>query len=140
MILDWLSNGFSITFKQHQPAFHQGNRPMTKESREFITGHIQELLLQGAIERTQTPTYCISPIATLPKKNGKRSIILNLNRLNQCVVASRFRYEKPGHTAGDHNQATGVASWTCKTVSCGTVAITIIASLHSDYQPDRGQS
>ena len=79
---------------------------------------------------------------------------MNLKRLNRCVVASRFRYEKPGHTAGDQNQETGVASWTCKTVSCtcrctqsvghtlgssGTVAITIIASLHSDYQPDRGQ-
>ena len=67
IILDWLSNGFPITFKQSQPEFHQGNRPMTKESREFITAHIQELLLQGAIEKTQTPPYCTSPIATLPK-------------------------------------------------------------------------
>ena len=66
---------------------------MPKESRDFITAHIQEWLEQGALEETQTPPHCISPIATVPKKNGKLRMILNLKRLNQCVVEPRFRCE-----------------------------------------------
>ena len=93
MVLDWLENGFPIRLRNSQPPFRQLNRKLSEEHRNFITVHIQELLALGAIEQTTTPPMCVSPIAVVPKKNGKLRMILNLKRLNQNVIAPRFRYE-----------------------------------------------
>ena len=94
MVLDWLENGFPIRLRNSQPPFRQLNRKLSEEHRNFITVHIQELLALGAIEQTTTPPMCVSPIAVVPKKNGKLRMILNLKRLNQNVIDPRFRYEK----------------------------------------------
>lgn len=93
MILDWLENGFPIRFKGDQTEFYLANKDMNIEHKSFIASHINELLQQGAIERTTTIPKCVSPIAVVPKKNGKLRMVLNLKRLNQQVIAPRFRYE-----------------------------------------------
>ena len=94
IIVDWLTNGFVIKFCQEQQSLLQvPNRCMSAKHQTFITNHLQELLKQDAIEKVDIPPRCISPVAVVPKKNGKLLMTLNLKQLKQKVQTPRFRYE-----------------------------------------------
>eukprot|EP00117_Sycon_ciliatum_P013786 scpid46822/ scgid14313/ Transposon Ty3-I Gag-Pol polyprotein; Gag3-Pol3; Transposon Ty3-2 TYA-TYB polyprotein; Capsid protein; p24; Spacer peptide p3; Nucleocapsid protein p11; Ty3 protease; p16; Spacer peptide J; Reverse transcriptase/ribonuclease H; p55; Integrase p52; Integrase p49 len=93
MVLDWPTNGFRVRFRKAQKAFSLRNRAMSLQHESFIDQQITDLLQLRAIEATQTAPKCVSPLGVVPKKNGKLRLIINLRRLNQNVVAPRFRYE-----------------------------------------------
>ena len=90
IIVDWLTNGSVIKFCQEQQFLQVPNRCRSAEHQTFIMNHLQELLKQGAIEKVDIPPRCISPVAVVPKKNGKLWMILNWKQLNQKVQTSRF--------------------------------------------------
>ena len=93
-LLDWLENGFQIRFRKKPPiCHHQNGRNMSEEHVQFISSHIQDLLAEEAIEKVSEVPKSLSPVAVIPKKSGKLRMIINLNRLDQFVVAPRFRYE-----------------------------------------------
>ena len=71
-----------------------GNYQLSYSDEAFVDDEIRQLLKKKAIEKA-TPnnvTIC-SPIGVVPKKNGKRRLIVDMRYLNRHVQAPRFRYE-----------------------------------------------
>ena len=75
-----------------QQPFRIPNRAMSRVHEEFIAAHIQELLIDGAIEKTNTPPKCISLVAVVPKKWEAQNDTQPEAAL-QNVMAPKFRYE-----------------------------------------------
>ena len=66
---------------------------MTDAERRFVDNHLLELLQEGCIKKLEAPLPhgWVSNIFLVPKPNGKFRMILNLKKLNEYVVYTKFQ-------------------------------------------------
>jgi hypothetical protein len=69
------------------------NHKISPEDSIFVNTEIDRLLRDGIIVRTPKKPKIISPIGVVPKKNGKKRMILDLRFLNSFIDTRQFRLE-----------------------------------------------
>eukprot|EP01102_Stenamoeba_stenopodia_P007288 TRINITY_DN203_c0_g1_i1.p1 TRINITY_DN203_c0_g1~~TRINITY_DN203_c0_g1_i1.p1 ORF type:complete len:627 (+),score=30.83 TRINITY_DN203_c0_g1_i1:642-2522(+) len=83
------------------------NRSLGEEDRAFARSEIGRLLKLRAISEVSTPPAVISPLGVVPKKNGKKRLIVDLRWLNTYLDCPSFKLEGIDKVAelassGDH--------------------------------------
>ena len=91
-----LLKGIKIPFKGGKPPYQVKEQPelnMSDAEKEFVDSHLNELLRDGCIKKLEgpIPNSWISNIFLVPKPNGKFRMILNLKKLNEHVVYTKFQ-------------------------------------------------
>ena len=99
MVLGWIEHGFMAFFGSPCEGWVKANQPCCFEPPEhpkFISESVAMLLRRGVI-REWDPSWgkpkVVSPLKVVPKKGNKYRLILDLSKLNKCLVFSRFKYD-----------------------------------------------
>ena len=91
-----LLSGIKIPFKNGKIPHQVREQPelsMTDAERRFVDNHLLELLQEGCIKKLEVPLPhgWVSNIFLVPKPNGRFRMILNLKKLNEYVVYTKFQ-------------------------------------------------
>ena len=92
-VLEWISNGISIPFKNIPAQFSFPNRLFKRHEAYFIRTEIKKLLKAGCISRVDTQPLGVSPISVVPKKNNEFRLIHDLRYLNSFCNVQSVIYE-----------------------------------------------
>ena len=92
-ILDWILNGVQLTFHEYPARFQIANRIFTAREAAFIDEEIARLINSGAISKCDFKPDCVSPIIVVPKKQNKLRLVVDLRRINDCLICPYFRNE-----------------------------------------------
>jgi hypothetical protein len=93
--LQYIKIGYLINWKkQPPPRTCLKNHPIKREDSNFVTTEIQRLLDLGAISPTsKKKAWIINPIGVVPKKNGKKRLIIDMRFVNQFMQIPKFKLE-----------------------------------------------
>ena len=92
-LLRTIVRGVQIPLSSTPEGFEIENHYMPFSHRCFVTAEVSELLQSGAIEVCSVKPRCVSSMKCVPKKGSKLRLILDLRRLNECIVTPSFKYE-----------------------------------------------
>jgi hypothetical protein len=92
-VLDWISNGVKIPFRETPCDFHLPNRSFSFGHGEFVAEELDALVKSGAIIKQNHPPKCISPIGVVPKRGGKLRLIVDLRGINRHCEVPKFQYD-----------------------------------------------
>ena len=92
-LLQWVKFGVPVPFWAVPLKIFEKNPKFCVAHQRFIQGEIKSLLSKGAIEKCVVKPDYISPLNVVPKKHGKYRLIHNLRKLNENIVAPKFRHE-----------------------------------------------
>ena len=99
MVLGWIEYGFMAFFGSPCEGWVNANRPCCFEPPghpEFISESIAMLLRRDVI-REWDPSWGkprgMSPLKVVPKNGNKYRLILDLSKLNKCLVFHKLKYD-----------------------------------------------
>ena len=88
--------GFHILLKSSPTQTCVREMQRSKESEDIVNQELQALLdkkIITPIAQSPTLTTFLSPIFTIPKKNGEQRLIINLRQLNKSMTKQHFKME-----------------------------------------------
>ena len=91
-ILDVISNGYKLPFKQIPEAIHIKNNRSSLENDEFVKEAIGELLSTGAAVEVATKPKVVNPL-TVAQNSRKKRLVLDLRHVNKCLVIDKIKFE-----------------------------------------------
>ena len=93
-MLQWLEHGVSIPFHSvpTEPS-HQSNKRFNDKEKQFLDKEISDLCRQKCIVKCQDRPFIVSPISTVPKKDGSYRLVTDLRLLNKLCTPTKFLYE-----------------------------------------------
>ncbi len=92
-VIDWISNGVKIPFKENPGNFELQNRTLSPIYKQFVSDEFKQLVKSGAIKKQSFAPKCVSPIGVVPKRGGKLRLIVDLRRINTFCDVPKFRYD-----------------------------------------------
>ena len=93
-VLSVIESGYKLPFVSIPVKFFFSNHKSAVDNRAFVCEAIEQLLLAGsAVEVKRDQVHVCSPLGVVPKKNGKRRLILDLRFLNKHLAKSNFKFE-----------------------------------------------
>ena len=93
-VLQWLEQGVAIPFDTVPVTpIHCVNRQFTSKEKIFLDKEIDVLCAQNCIVKCKDRPFIVSPISTVPKKDGSFRIITDLRHLNGLCTPNKFLYE-----------------------------------------------
>ncbi len=94
-VRQWIWHGVTFPFKWDPPQFIlHDNVTLSASDIEFIDEKIVTLLSKSCIRQCSIEEiHCVSPLKCIAKKHGKKRLLINLHRLNQCIETKKFKYE-----------------------------------------------
>jgi hypothetical protein len=90
-----IKSGFQIEWKNlPPPKTHLKNHPIKQQDLEFVSEEIGRLLQMGAISPVKRKKLTIiNPIGIVPKKNGKKRMIIDMRFVNSFMKVPKFKLE-----------------------------------------------
>ena len=92
-ILDWITRGVELPFSSIPRQFEHSNRSFTAAETAFINNEIETLLQTKCKTKFVNKPTCVSSISTVPKKNGRFRLIIDLWEVNNHLKPPKFVYE-----------------------------------------------
>ena len=87
--------GIKIPFEKDPHPIHLQNRVHGNADRKFVKSEINCLLKAGVIRKCYNwKPWCTLPITCIPKKNGKRRLVLDCRYLNKNIKTPKFSQER----------------------------------------------
>ena len=96
-ILDTLRHGYIIPFIHEPTRMIMTYNNSAYVHRDFVEEAIQELLASSRISevRNKAPLHVINPLSVSVQASGKKKLILDLRKVNQCLT--KFKFEDYKH-------------------------------------------
>ena len=92
-ILNWIIHGAKIPFRGPPPQFERFNRQFNVQDATLIDEEVANLIQSGAIREVNTRPQCVSSIDLVPKKTGKKRLIVDLRAVNDHIDNRYFKNE-----------------------------------------------
>lgn len=93
-VLSVIESGYKLPFVSIPLRYFFSNHKSAVDNRAFVCEAIELLLLAGsAVEVKRDQVHVCSPLGVVPKKNGKRRLILDLRFLNKHLAKRKFKFE-----------------------------------------------
>ena len=93
-IVDWISNGVPLVFKQEPQKCMFLNRVASGKQEEFVDAKIGKLLRKGAVKKVEPwDVHCILPLRCVPKKRNKLHLVLDCRHVNDKIGCPSFSQE-----------------------------------------------
>ena len=92
-IIDWIVHGAKIPFQESPPQFEHFNKHFSDQDTALIDEEIAKLVDSGAIREVTERPQCVSSIDLVPKKSGKKRLIVDLRTVNQYIDNKYFKNE-----------------------------------------------
>lgn len=92
-ILSWIECGIRIETYKTPPQHHEPPRPLQSQDMVFVSETIKEWLEKGVILASTSVPLITSRLGVVPKKNGKKRLIIDMRFINGYIQAPKFQYE-----------------------------------------------
>ena len=92
-VLNWISNGVNIPFKNIPSQFSFQNKAFKRHEAYFIRSELKRLVKAKCIKKVDTQPVGVSPISVVPKKNNEFRLIHDLRHLNSFCKVQSVIYE-----------------------------------------------
>jgi len=79
-VLQWIDKGVKFPFKEVMQGFKLGNRRFNSTLDEIIKSKLTKLILHDQVGKCSYKPKCVSPIACVYKKKGKRRLVTDLRQ------------------------------------------------------------
>lgn len=101
-VLSVIESGYKLPFVSIPLRYFFSNHKSAVDNRAFVCEAIELLLLAGsAVEVKRDQVHVCSPLGVVPKKNGKRRLILDLRFLNKHLAKRKFKFEDESSRGGN---------------------------------------
>ena len=94
-ILDVISNGYKIPFKDIPSSANLKNNRSALDNDEFVKTAINDLLLSGAISETKDAPFVVNPL-TVAQNSTKKRLVLDLRHVNEHVLVDKIKFDDWG--------------------------------------------
>ena len=98
-ILDTIRHGYKIPFIHEPTRMVMTNNNSAHVHRDFVEEAIQELVESSRISevRNKAQLHVINPLSVSVQASGKKRLILDLRKVNQCLHKQKFKFEDYKH-------------------------------------------
>ena len=98
-ILDTIRHGYKIPFIHEPTRMIMTNNNSAYVHRDFVEEAIQELLASSRISEVHSKAqlHVINPLSVSVPASGKKRLILDLRKVNQCLYKQTFKFEDYKH-------------------------------------------
>lgn len=90
-VLSWIEIGAKLSFSSPPISYENANRVYSSKDIQFVDSEIRKLFNNGAISKVNDKPFCVSALFTVPKKQKKLRLVIDLHPLNQHVNTPYFK-------------------------------------------------